>query len=137
MARLANDTLSACPGSALVLAGYSQGAQVVHNAAASLPAATAARLSSVVLFGDPRNGSAVAGVDAARTLVVCHAGDDVCAGGDLVLPPHLNYSGDAPAAAMFVMQRSGKGLASKDAMMQGMGNVPTMENPAPGSSLGS
>jgi cutinase len=129
MARLTNETLGLCPGAALVLAGYSQGAQVVHLAAAQLPNTTMAKVSSVVLFGDPRNGTAVQGVDAGRTMVVCHAGDNICQGGDLILPAHLNYSSDATAAAMFVMQKSRLGLASADAMNNGMGNVPSMSNP--------
>lgn len=132
MARLINVTASQCPATVLVLAGYSQGAQVVHDSVEQLAGATKSRLSSVVLFGDPRNGTSLAGVDAGRVMTVCHAGDNICAGGDLVLPPHLNYSSDAPAAAMFVMQRSQLGLVSADAMAQGMGNVPTMENPKGG-----
>jgi cutinase len=60
----------------------------------------------------------------------------ICQGGQLVLPQHLNYSSDAPAAAMFIMQRSGLGIVSDDAVMQGMGNVPTMQNPMGGGGLG-
>jgi cutinase len=37
-----------------------------------------------------------------------------------MLGAHLDYGIDAPAAAMFVMQRSGLGVASADAMNQGM-----------------
>ncbi|KAF3354403.1 hypothetical protein VdG1_07482 [Verticillium dahliae VDG1] len=48
---------------------------------------------SVVLFGDPEEGAPVEGVDSRL---------------------------DAPAAAMFVMQRSGLGVASDDAMDEGM-----------------
>jgi len=36
-----------------VASGYSQGGQIVHNAAAQLPADTAAWISKVVIFGDP------------------------------------------------------------------------------------
>ncbi len=129
MARLANETMTLCPSTAVVLSGYSQGAQVVHLATAQMANTTVAKISSVVLFGDPRNGTAVQGIDAARVMTACHAGDNICAGGDLVLPAHLNYSSDAPAAAMFAMQRSRLGLSSVDATMQGMGNVPTMQNP--------
>ncbi|KAH6681167.1 cutinase-domain-containing protein [Plectosphaerella plurivora] len=37
-----------------------------------------------------------------------------------MLGAHLDYGIDAPAAAMFIMQRSGLGVASDDAMNQGM-----------------
>jgi cutinase len=137
LARLANTTHAACPSTRLVLSGYSQGAAVVRSALADHlqgggSAATLAAVSSVVLFGDPRNGTAVPGIDPARLFVACHAGDVICEGGTLVLPQHLNYSGDAPAAAMHVMQRSRLGIVSADAVMQGMDNVPTMQNPMGG-----
>lgn len=144
MALMANQTATACPNTKLVLAGYSQGAQLVHNAmglinnatnntstvGAFSPAVVNPRITSILLFGDPRNGTAVPGVDnAQRVLSVCHAQDDICAkGGDVVTLDHLTYSQDAAQAAMFAMQRSGLGLASKDAMGQGMGNVPVVKS---------
>ncbi|KAJ4423176.1 hypothetical protein N0V82_002170 [Gnomoniopsis sp. IMI 355080] len=151
MALMVNKTAAACPNTKIVLAGYSQGAQVLHNAmqyinnGTSLSGAnnTAApfadratainsRVSSVVLFGDPRNGTAVTGVDGARTISFCSAEDDICAkGGDIITLAHLTYSQNATQAAMFVMQKSGLGLASQDAVNQGMGNVPTVQ-PAKG-----
>lgn len=42
-----------CPSTKVVVSGYSQGGQVVHNAAKLLPASTMAKVSSVVIFGDP------------------------------------------------------------------------------------
>jgi cutinase len=84
------------------MAGYSQGGQLVHNAASQLPAATMAQVSSVVIFGDPDDGEAVAGASAAKTLVVCHTGDNICQHGDLILVPHLTYSDAANTAAAFV-----------------------------------
>jgi hypothetical protein len=85
------------------MAGYSQGGQLVHNAAALLPAATTAQISSVVIFGDPDNGEAVQGVSASRTLVICHDGDNICEHGDLILLEHLTYAEDAGTAATFVL----------------------------------
>lgn len=75
-AKLINTTLAACPSTPLLLSGYSQGAQVVHLAAASLPANTTAKISSVVLFGDPKNGTAIHGVAANKVLTICHASDE-------------------------------------------------------------
>jgi hypothetical protein len=134
MAVLANETAAACPNTKVVLSGYSQGAQVVRKACAllnnSTVGATSTSLSSVVLFGDPANGTAVPGVAADRVFTACHAGDRICEGGVLVLPAHLNYSGDAPAAAMFVMQKTGLGMGSADAVLEGMGDVPMMSTMA-------
>lgn len=42
-----------CPNTKLIASGYSQGGQIVHNAAALLPVATAQWISKVVIFGDP------------------------------------------------------------------------------------
>lgn len=169
MAALANMTMAVCPKTKLVLSGYSQGAQVVHNAMKliNLPStstATAATtttntttttttttpntatalningfntavvnagVSSVVLFGDPRNGTAIPGVDASRVMSICNPKDDICAaGGDIITLAHLMYNQNAPQAAMFAMQKTALGLASTDATNQGMGNVPTVAVPA-------
>ncbi|PQE12619.1 hypothetical protein CJF30_00002482 [Rutstroemia sp. NJR-2017a BBW] len=102
MASMITQTLSSCPDTKVVMSGYSQGGQLVHNAAKMLPAATMAKVNSVVIFGDPDNGAPVTGASAANTKVICHAGDNICAHGDLILTPHLTYSTDAGAAAAFV-----------------------------------
>jgi len=88
----------------------------VHNAAKMLNASTAAGVSSgknflrflvardkltvnqVVIFGDPNNGTAVAGISAEKTLVICHTGDNICQHGDQVLQPHLTVSPFAPSS---------------------------------------
>lgn len=125
MAVMANATHEACPKARIVMAGYSQGAQVVRKAMDMIGAGAAPQVvNSVVLFGDPRNGTAVPAVDASRVFVACHDGDNICEGGALVLPAHLTYSSDAPAAAQFVMARSGLGMGGADATMDGMGNIP-------------
>ena len=54
MAAQVEQARSQCPSTKLVMAGYSQGCEIVHKAAALLPAATAESLSSIVMFGDPR-----------------------------------------------------------------------------------
>lgn len=61
----------------------------MHLATSQLPTNTTAKISSVVLFGDPKNGTAIQGVDAKRVLTICHAGDDICMGGDDVGLAHL------------------------------------------------
>lgn len=88
------------------MSGYSQGGQLVHKAADIVGAAGMASVSSVVIFGDPLNGKQVTGAGD-KTKVVCHVGDNICDGGDLILLPHLTYSLDADAAAAFVLQQAG------------------------------
>ena len=73
----------------------------MHLAAAALPANTTSKISSVVLFGDPKNGTAVQGVDAKKVMTFCHPNDDICKGGDDISLSHLNYSLNAGDAAMF------------------------------------
>lgn len=102
-AALINSTLATCPSTLLTLSGYSQGAELVHLATSQLPANTTSKISSVVLFGDPKNGTALNGVDAKRVMTICHSGDDICKGGDDVGLAHLNYSADAGTAAMFAL----------------------------------
>ncbi|THV46413.1 hypothetical protein BGAL_0388g00050 [Botrytis galanthina] len=107
MASMVTSTLSSCPDTKIVISGYSQGGQLVHNAAKLLPADTTAKISSAVIFGDPDNGDAVQGVSADRTDIICHAGDNICQGGSLILMAHLTYGMDTTAAAAFVKKAAG------------------------------
>jgi cutinase len=110
MAGLVTQAMKQCPDSKIVMSGYSQGGQLVHNAAAQLSTATMKAVSSIVIFGDPDNGDAIPGIAATSVKTVCHTGDAICAGQDLVLAPHLTYSTDASAAADFVVGKSGLGI---------------------------
>ncbi|KAK2627824.1 hypothetical protein QTJ16_002470 [Diplocarpon rosae] len=105
-AKLVEQAFTQCPKTKLVLSGYSQGAQIIHNAAAKLSAEISAKISSVVVFGDPKNGSAVGTVPASKTLIVCHDGDNICEGGIFPGDVHGNYSDDAPEAAQFVVTQA-------------------------------
>ncbi|CAK5262526.1 unnamed protein product [Mycena citricolor] len=105
---MANDLTNAansCPKASLVTVGYSQGGQLVHNSAKLVSPAVSSRVKAAVIFGDPDNGAPVAGVSAANTNVVCHAGDDICAHGALILLPHLTYGLDAKSAAAFIASK--------------------------------
>lgn len=109
---------------------YSQGGQLVHNAAAMLSPEDTAFVNSgtlpfhslarspylpidqlkltyqtppALIFGDPDDGQAVGNVPAAQTKVICHDGDLICAHQAVVLAPHLTYSMDAATAATFVV----------------------------------
>lgn len=103
MAKQIEAAYAQCPKTKLVASGYSQGGQIVHNAAKLLPTAVANWISSVVIFGDPDSSQPVTGVSATDTDIICHAGDDICINGDLVLPPHLTYAVNAASAAAFVV----------------------------------
>ena len=94
--------LGSCPRTRVVLSGYSQGAQVVHNSVNRLPTSTIAQISSVVLFGDPDSPQPVVGIPSSRQLNMCHLTDHICHGGDLVTLPHFTYAGDVKEAAEFV-----------------------------------
>lgn len=47
---------------------------------------------TVVIFGDPDDGHPVGSIPASKVDIICHSGDNICAGGDLVLPTHLTVS---------------------------------------------
>ncbi|KAK8042393.1 BccutA, partial [Apiospora phragmitis] len=103
MANLVSKAFTQCPSSKIVMSGYSQGGQLVHNAAKLLPASTMAAVNSVVIFGDPYSTFPVQGASPSKVLIVCHPGDDICIDGDLILLPHLTYLTDANAAATYIL----------------------------------
>ncbi|MEU8140164.1 cutinase family protein [Streptodolium elevatio] len=90
---------AACPNQKFVLAGYSQGANVVDNAigvgsdgalvggptVAVIPTTIEPRVKAVVLYGNPIRGfptyRQVTGTYQARTLDDCATGDPICGGG--------------------------------------------------------
>ncbi|EEY19848.1 cutinase [Verticillium alfalfae VaMs.102] len=89
---------SQCPNTRIVLSGYSQGAQLVHNAAEQISAAVTARVTAVLTFGDPDRDEAFGSIPAARTRVICRSGDNICDGGIIVTSPHRQYQPEAPGA---------------------------------------
>ncbi|KAI1750516.1 carbohydrate esterase family 5 protein [Xylaria castorea] len=94
-----------CPSSKLVISGYSQGAALVHAAAKQLTAAVAAKVAAAVTYGDTRkkqDGGVVPGIDASRTLILCHDGDLVCQGSLIVTDAHHDYQDLAPTAVSFI-----------------------------------
>ncbi|OBT39138.1 hypothetical protein VE00_09691 [Pseudogymnoascus sp. WSF 3629] len=107
MADLVGQAFTQCPNTKVVISGYSQGGQLVHNAAKQLSADNSAKIAAAVIFGDPDNGDAVGSLPATKVDIICHAGDNICDGGAVILPAHLNYSMDAGAAAAFVKGKTG------------------------------
>jgi len=53
MADLVTKAVTTCPDSSVIMSGYSQGGQLVHNAAKALPATVTAKLAGALIFGDP------------------------------------------------------------------------------------
>ncbi|KAH8801988.1 cutinase [Flagelloscypha sp. PMI_526] len=104
MADMVEQTAIQCPGSKIVMSGYSQGAQLVHNAAGLVSSSAATAVSAVVMFGDPENGQPLGnGLDDNST-TFCNNGDAVCDGKFIILPPHLAYAtdGSTQKAADFI-----------------------------------
>ncbi|KAK8105595.1 Cutinase [Apiospora kogelbergensis] len=103
MADLVSKAMKQCPSSKIVMSGYSQGGQLVHNAARLLPASTMAAVSSVVIFGDPYSRFPVQGASPGKVRIFCHLGDDICVDGDIILLQHLTYFMDVDEAATYIL----------------------------------
>ncbi|KAJ7270244.1 cutinase [Mycena rebaudengoi] len=110
MARQLTLAANLCPKAAIVAVGYSQGAQLVHNSMRFLASVVSERIKAVVLFGDPDNGQALQGIDVSRVQTICHVGDPICEGGNLLQillmdAQHLNYKVDVPGTVDFIVAR--------------------------------
>ncbi|OHF04452.1 hypothetical protein CORC01_00304 [Colletotrichum orchidophilum] len=87
---------AACPNQTFSLIGYSQGAAVMHAAAADIPAELYGRIKSLVMFGDGYLKLAAslskfpAGLDD-KVNQVCAAGDPVCDPDGTCTFFHLTY----------------------------------------------
>ena len=112
MANLIAQARSQCPGTKLCVSGYSQGAQVAHNTAKLITQDQTNFINSVVLWGDPDNGTAFGTVPPSKVSTDCHPTDDICKCTIddffcLVLPAHLTYCLDVGTEVNFVIQKSG------------------------------
>ncbi|KAJ4421070.1 hypothetical protein N0V82_003974 [Gnomoniopsis sp. IMI 355080] len=106
MADLVTRASTQCPATKIVMSAYSQGGQLAHTAADNLANSAALnQIAAVVIFGDPNNGDPVGTIAADKVKIICHDGDNICDGGVLVLPPHLNYQIDAKTAADFIASK--------------------------------
>ncbi|KAJ5711178.1 Cutinase [Penicillium malachiteum] len=103
MVTLVKQAIKQCPDSKVVLAGYSEGAMVVHNAAESL---TADQVAGAVLFGDPLKMESVGKLSSSKVKEFCATGDPVCENGEDVMA-HLSYGSDAKEAAEFLVEAAG------------------------------
>ncbi|MCJ1303225.1 hypothetical protein MMC08_006033 [Hypocenomyce scalaris] len=110
LASLTEQAASQCPQTQIVLSGYSQGAQLVHNGAKQISAQVAARVKAVVLFGDPDEGQTLPNIPESIVDSYCFADDLICHGLPIVDTYHLSYAVDATAAAMFVQANTDHGI---------------------------
>ncbi|KAK1975144.1 cutinase [Colletotrichum cereale] len=108
MTSQANQWLSKCPETKLILTGYSQGAMVVHNTAKML---NGNGVFAAVTFGDPYKGQPVSGVSDGNFKSFCGARDYFCSAGGCASGSgcgsksaygHLGYFSDDNAAAAFI-----------------------------------
>ncbi|EWZ02857.1 hypothetical protein FOYG_02076 [Fusarium oxysporum NRRL 32931] len=94
-----------CPKTKITISGFSQGAQLAHNAAKYLPSVILERVSSAVTFGDPLQPSPLKGLED-RSLVIYNSGDDICAKVSKVTLPHFAYPGRVYEAAEYVLKKA-------------------------------
>ncbi|KAF3924746.1 Cutinase [Arthrobotrys entomopaga] len=98
---------AACDDTAVILAGYSQGAQLVHKAAALISQRAANKVKAIILLGDPKNGTTLGkGLDE-KTKSFCYRLDPICKGWPIIWPLHWMYRMEADAAAEFVLSQVG------------------------------
>ncbi|KAI0391887.1 carbohydrate esterase family 5 protein [Xylariaceae sp. FL0594] len=98
-----------CPDSKIAVAGYSQGAALVHaSIEISTPEIRESRIVAAVTFGDTQkkqDGGKIPGFDEAKTLILCHEGDLVCKGTLIIVDAHHDYDDLAPQAVEFIAAR--------------------------------
>lgn len=110
------DMVSACPGTRMVLGGYSQGAAVVDQLTDATPPLVADHVAAVVLFGNPSSTYAGSLVDvplpvisplyAPKTIDLCFPGDPYCSeGGNFDAHAWYVPTGMVAQAATFVASR--------------------------------
>lgn len=112
-----NDMIGRCPGTRLVLGGFSQGAGVMDLATRTLPPQAIDHVAAIAVFGNPTSERAgnFTGVEfssigppyAAKTIELCADGDPVCsaAGGSLMAHGSYVQSGMTDQAATYVAGR--------------------------------
>lgn len=103
MADLVEQALLQCPSTKAVVAGYSQGAMVLHDAAEILGNKD---VTAAVVFGDPLKYLPLDIVPSGYLREFCAPGDIVCGKGDDV-SIHKSYGANADEAAQFIVMAAG------------------------------
>ncbi|ETS77707.1 hypothetical protein PFICI_09769 [Pestalotiopsis fici W106-1] len=105
MTSLLNAAASACPSSKLVVAGYSQGAAMVHRAIEDATATTVSRIAAAVTFGDTQkaqDGGKIPNIATSKTKIYCNTGDLVCEGTLIITSAHTDYLSSVNPAVQFI-----------------------------------
>lgn len=98
MKSLIQQARSQCPSTRIIASGYSQGAEVVHNALSD--SSIAGLVSGAVLFGDPDSKKSVGALPDSQVKRFCVPGDIICETGILIVDAsHLSYVVYADQAA--------------------------------------
>ncbi|KAI1975724.1 hypothetical protein LOZ53_004044 [Ophidiomyces ophidiicola] len=100
MAALVKQALANCPATKIAVAGYSQGAMVLHDAAEILGNG---KVAAAVVFGDPLRYLPLDIAMPGNIRKLCARGDPVCGNGeDISL--HRSYGEVAEEAAQFIIK---------------------------------
>jgi hypothetical protein len=95
-----------CPDTKIIASGYSQGAEVVHDALSD--ASVTSLVSGAVLFGDPDSKKPVGTLPDIQVKRFCVPGDIICETGVLIVDAsHLSYVIYAEEAAKAARQFAG------------------------------
>lgn len=107
MAEYVQQALKQCPGTKIIVSGYSQGGMVVHNAFSN--GVSASDVAGAIMFGDPFKRQALPGLSADKVKQFCGTSDTICGGGGDggATGSHLSYGSVADSAASFAIQAAG------------------------------
>jgi hypothetical protein len=100
----ANQAVTKCPQTKLVLSGYSQGAMILHDALPKMSKETRAHTAAVVTFGDPFHDAFPADIKG-KYKVFCKSDDPICEYIGTGKGSHLSYMSVAGDAASFVASK--------------------------------
>jgi len=98
----------ACPKSAILGGGYSQGSAVMHRTVEKLPAAVQDHIAGVILYGDTKNkqeNGHIPKFPTEKSRVFCNPNDGVCGGALNVNGGHLSYSASIQPGANWLISR--------------------------------
>jgi len=102
MAKQLQQKVAECPNIKIIAGGYSQGAQVTHQALAVVSEEVKKHVTAVVVFGDPMKGMAIPGIAKENVYTNCAADDPICSYLPIPLGSHLTYGSDRAGIAKTV-----------------------------------
>jgi len=94
MAKQLEKKVAECPNIKIIAGGYSQGAQVTHQALIAVSQEVKNHVTGVIVFGDPMKGMAIPGIDKEKIYTNCADSDPICAYLPIPLGAHLTYGSD-------------------------------------------